>query len=453
MDSENTTEQALTVSQAVALVNSSLRAVGTVCVIGEVSGFKGPNWRSGHCYFEIKDAEATLAATIWSSSYKAMGFEIEDGQQLVMYGTFDVYKGSGKMSFIIRHAEIAGEGQLRQQVALLAKKLAAEGLMDPARKRPIPRFCERIVVCTSYSGSVLHDVEQTLARRNPLVVIDTVECAVQGAEAPASIIRALAIAAKAAPDAILLVRGGGSFEDLMCFNDEQVARAIAASPVPVVTGIGHEPDTSIADMVSDLRASTPTAAAEQVAPSMQELADACENRARRLASSMEGKLAQLGQSVSALASRPCLTSPYALIDERKRELARIEERMDAIPQRIFDDRARDLDHAEERLYTVLPHLVDVHATRTAMLSTKLDAAALRICQAPSAHIERLSAALAALSPLAVLGRGYAIVRSEEGHVVSSPTQAHVGDALTIQLADGNIQTTVTATHEGRNDHE
>ena len=337
-------------------------------------------------------------------------------------------------------------------MALLAKKLEAEGLMDPARKRRIPRFCERIVVCTSYSGSVLHDVEQTLARRNPLVVIDTVECAVQGAEAPASIIRALAIAAKAAPDAILLVRGGGSYEDLMCFNDEQVARAIAASPVPIVTGIGHEPDTTIADMVGDLRASTPTAAAEQVAPSMQELIDACEGRAKRLAGSMEGKLAQLEMSVSALATRPCLASPYALIDARRGDLERVEERLRAVPQRLFDDRARDLDHAEERLYAALPHRIDAHAAQTGMLATRLDAAARRICHGPAVQVERLSAALAALSPLAVLGRGYAIVRSESGHVVTSAAQARVGEGLSIQLADGRIDTTVTATQEGSIDN-
>lgn len=431
MVDESPRKSALTVSQAVALVNGSLKSLGTVCVMGEVSGFKGPNWRSGHCYFEVKDEEATLAATMWKGSYQSLGFEFADGQQLIMYGTFDVYKGSGKMSFIIRHAEIAGEGRLRQQVALLAKKLAAEGLMDAERKRTIPRFCERIAVCTSYSGSVLHDVAQTLARRNPLVVIETVECAVQGAEAPASIVRALAIAARAKPDAILLVRGGGSFEDLMCFNDEQVARAIAASPVPVVTGIGHEPDTSIADLVADLRASTPTAAAEQVAPSIGELIEINDNRAVRLHRTMQAKLAALAQKVDALASRPCLTSPYALIDERKRDIMRAEERLSAAPAALIERRSSDMERMSQRL---------AHA-------------ASRICQEPAARLDRLAASLNALSPLAVLNRGYAIVRSDEGRIVTSYAQAEVGDALTIHLADGSIQTRVTRSQEGRVDHE
>lgn len=431
MDGLRTQGQALSVSQAIALANRSLKEIGTICVVGEVSGFKGPNWRSGHCYFEVKDEEATIAATIWSSGYRNLGFKLEDGQQLVMYGSFDVYKGSGKMSFIIRHAEIAGEGQLRQQVALLAKKLAAEGLMDPERKRKVPRFCEHIVVCTSYSGSVLHDVERTLARRNPLVLIDTVECAVQGGEAPASIVRALAIAAKAQPDAILLVRGGGSFEDLMCFNDEQVARAIAACPVPVVTGIGHEPDTSIADMVSDLRASTPTAAAEMIAPSISEIEDSLNGRSRRLEHSMHGLLTAKSQALQALASRPCLTSPYALLDERRRDLSR----------------------AEERLFSAPLHLIDQYTSRLKLLSMRLDARAQRICQAPAALLDRLAAALSALSPLSVLERGYAIVRAEEGRVVSSCGQVEAGDALTTQLSDGSIQTKVTGIQEEGIDHE
>ncbi|MDO5107420.1 MAG: exodeoxyribonuclease VII large subunit, partial [Coriobacteriaceae bacterium] len=244
----------ISVSQASALAKNTLKGLGTLCVIGEVSGFRGPA-RGGHCYFEVKDAESALSAIIWKGVYQSLGFVLEDGQQLVMYGDFDVYKASGKLSFVIRYAELAGEGMLRQQVAQLERKLAAEGLMDDARKLRVPEFCERIAVCTSFSGKVLHDVEMTLARRNPLVVIERVECSVQGKEAPPTIIQALRTAEAMRPDAILLVRGGGSFEELMCFNDEGVARAIAACTVPIVTGIGHEPDTTIADKVADKRAS------------------------------------------------------------------------------------------------------------------------------------------------------------------------------------------------------
>ena len=262
---------ALSVSEAVGLAKGNVSAWPVLTVTGEVSGFRGPNARSGHCYFEVKDDGASMSVIVWRGVYAHTGFELRDGLQIQLTGKFDIYKASGRFSFVASSISVAGEGILRQQVAELARKLEREGLMDPARKRRIPAFCSRVCVCTSLSGSVIEDVKRTLARRNPLVLIDVVGCSVQGATAPATIVRALQVAAASAPDAILLVRGGGSFEDLMCFNDESVARAVAASPVPVITGIGHEPDTSIADMVADRRCSTPTAAAESVAPAIDEV--------------------------------------------------------------------------------------------------------------------------------------------------------------------------------------
>ena len=199
------------------------------------------------------------------------------------------------MSFVARSFSLAGEGLLRQQVAQLAEKLRREGLMDEARKRRIPVFCSRVAVVTSLSGAVIDDVKRTLRRRNPLVEVVCVGAKVQGEGAPAELIEGLRRAASItpAPDCILLVRGGGSFEDLMTFNDEELARAVAACPVPVVTGIGHEPDTSICDMVSDRRASTPTAAAESVAPAMTELADVLEARHQRLGAAMASMIGRI----------------------------------------------------------------------------------------------------------------------------------------------------------------
>ena len=419
----------ISVSQASALAKNTLKGLGTLCVIGEVSGFRGTA-RGGHCYFEVKDAESALSAIIWKGVYQSLGFTLEDGQQLVMYGDFDVYKASGKLSFVIRYAELAGEGILRQQVAQLERRLAAEGLMDDARKLHVPEFCERIVVCTSFSGKVLHDVEVTLARRNPLVVVDRVECSVQGKEAPPTIIDALRTAEAMRPDAILLVRGGGSFEELMCFNDEGVARAIAACTVPIVTGIGHEPDTTIADKVADKRASTPTAAAEQVAPSIKEIRGKLDDRRMRLASAMGAQLSARAAALEALASRPCLTSPYALLEERAAELVQTEQRLADAPLRLI-----------ERL-----------SFGTDKLAIRLGHAGAQMTAPFSARLARLEVNLHALSPLAVLGRGYAIVHAG-GHVITSYTQAHAGDALTVQLADGAIEATVTETQEGRLDDE
>ncbi len=279
-------EEALSVHEAVQIASNQVSSIPMLTVVGEVSGFRSPNARSGHCYFQLKDEESSLDAIVWKGIYQGCGFELRDGLKIQITGNFNIYKASGKMSFVAKRISVAGEGLLRQQVDALARKLQAEGLMDPERKRKIPRFCTRIAVVTSLSGSVIDDVKRTLARRNPLVEIQVANCKVQGEGAPQSIMAALDLAASVQPDAILLVRGGGSFEDLMTFNDEALARHVASMPVPVICGIGHEPDTSICDMVSDRRCSTPTAAAESVAPAIDDLAKVTADRSNRLALSM-----------------------------------------------------------------------------------------------------------------------------------------------------------------------
>jgi exodeoxyribonuclease VII large subunit len=240
---------------------------------------------------------------VWRGTYQSSGIQLRDGIQVVLAGTFDVYTGSGRLSFIAKSIEPVGEGLLRQQVEALARKLNAEGLMDDAAKRRIPRFCQRVAVVTSLSGAVIDDVKRTLRRRNPLVELMCVGCAVQGQGAPETIIRALKVAEAARPEAILLVRGGGSFEDLMTFNDEALARAIAASGVPIVTGIGHEPDTTIADMVADRRCSTPTAAAESIAPAIDEIVQAIEGRRQRMGSALAKMLYEDASSLTNNANR------------------------------------------------------------------------------------------------------------------------------------------------------
>ena len=267
-DTEPDAEQALSVSQAVSLAAGAIDTVPQLTVLGEVTGFRGPNARSGHCYFQIKDDSSAVDCIVWKGTYLKRAFDLRDGLQVQFTGKFDLYKPTGRMSFKASSFSLAGEGLLRQQVAQLAERLRREGLMDLDRKRKIPVFCTRVAVVTSLSGAVIDDVKRTLRRRNPLVELLCVGAKVQGEGAPQELIRGLerAAAIQPAPDCILLVRGGGSFEDLMTFNDEALARAVASCPVPVVTGIGHEPDTSICDMVGDRRCSTPTAAAESVAP-------------------------------------------------------------------------------------------------------------------------------------------------------------------------------------------
>ena len=445
----STATQPISVTDAVSLAKGAVSSWPTLVVNGEVSGFRGPNARSGHCYFDVKDDGASMSVIVWRGTASKLGFELRDGLSVQLTGKFDVYKASGKLSFVASRVEAAGEGLLRQQVAELARALEREGLMDPARKRHVPAFCSRVCVVTSLSGSVIEDVKRTLARRNPLVEVDVVGCSVQGADAPSTIVRALATAAASRPDAVLLVRGGGSFEDLMCFNDEGLARAIAACPVPVVTGIGHEPDTTIADMVADRRASTPTAAAESVAPAIDEverqmiqrqvrlgraMASALdvrrqrvESQGRLMAGSVEASLSRRRVALEALGSRRCLIDPAAPIRDRLGDLLQTEQRLhDAIPRALARDAQRCEDSAAR--------LRDVGA---------------RMLRPGEATLARLAASLEALSPLSVLSRGYAIARNESGRVVKSSSELSLGDRVRVVLGDGSFDATVSKTHEGR----
>ena len=261
--------QALTVSAAMALAKGALEGI-VITIIGEVSEVSiKPGYKAA--YFTVKDSSAALPCMMWNNRYKQAGFDLAVGQLVELTGRFTLYAAKGRMNFDVFTVSLSGEGRLRMQVAAIAKKLASEGLTSPERKRPIPKFPERIGLVTSPRSAVVHDVLRTMRRRFPVAEVVLAGVPVEGVNAAAGIIEGLRCVVSSGVEVVLVVRGGGSFEDLMPFNDEALARAIAACPVPVVTGIGHEVDTSIADMVSDMRASTPTAAAEAVSPARENL--------------------------------------------------------------------------------------------------------------------------------------------------------------------------------------
>ena len=466
-------EDALSVSQAAELAAGALHDIPKITVLGEVTGFRGPNARSGHCYFQIKDESAALDCIVWKGTYDKRAFDLRDGLQVLFTGTFDLYKPTGKMSFKASSFTLAGEGLLRQQVAQLAEKLRREGLMEPERKRRIPVFCTRIAVVTSLSGAVVNDVKRTLRRRNPLVEVVCVGAKVQGEGAPAELIEGLrrAAAISPAPDCILLVRGGGSFEDLMTFNDESLARAVAASPVPVVTGIGHEPDNSICDMVSDRRCSTPTAAAESVAPEFAELvnvlnmreqrlqrslvsltasADAeCEGMLGRISRAMSMRLERLALEVDGYASRPCLVDPTNVVDRRRAELAQTADRFAVVCDRSQERFTGALDRLAPRLEASVSGLgVKRHALD--LYTSKLRAKGSIILSGPVADLGKNAAALDALSPLKVLGRGYSIAYDGAGRVATSVDVFAPGDEVRVRMADGEVSASVrNITHAGK----
>ncbi len=433
----------LSVSGAVLAAKERVNGMGRLVVTGEVTGFRGPNKGSGHCYFQVKDEVSSMDVIVWRGVYAASGIRLEDGLLLELSGKFDVYKGSGRLSFIADKVCVSGEGLLRQKVAELHAKLKAEGLMDRER-RYIPRFCTRVAVVTSLSGSVIDDVKRTLKRRNPLVEILCAGCKVQGPGAEQSIIAALGVAAAARPDVILLVRGGGSYEDLMTFNDEALARAVASCPVPVITGIGHEPDVTICDYVSDRRQSTPTAAAECVAPALDDIVLQINGRRERMNRAMgvilSGCEVQVQQSGSGL--------PRSLSNRLAQERMRLESLASHRCLRDFksviSDYETSLMQSEQRLLDALPRAVERRSRDVSSLTSRLAEVAPRLTRAQEAQVGRLAATLDALSPLKVLGRGYAIACDEAGHVLGDASEVSVGSEVSVRLGSGSFSANVTS---------
>lgn len=438
----NTEPEVFSVTDVVNLLAHKVDAIPTITVTGEVVGFRGPNARSGHCYFDIKDKNSKLSVVVWAGIYQSLGFALEDGMQINITGHFNVYKKNGSISFVAKSVELAGEGLLLKQIEELKRKLAAEGLFDEANKKQIKVFCERVICVTSLSGEVKDDVLQNI---NPLVDISFVGCKVEGAGAEEAIIAGLERADAMHPDAILLVRGGGSLESLMPFNSEAVCRAIAACESPVISGVGHEPDVTLTDFVADRRCSTPTKAATSVAPELSTVVTTINERQARLVKSfsklletsetalthqsdllhraIQGQLAAESLKIDAYASRPCLLSPTYMVDERRENLM--------------------LD--EQRFLDSWPRYLKTHITKTQHLSERLDATGQRLIKPYSDELNRLDATLKALSPLNVLGRGYAIACDESGHIVRNASDLKANQNVEVRLDKGSFEAQVRST--------
>lgn len=454
---------ALTVSEALARAKGALENM-TLVVEGEVSQFKdSPAYKA--VYFPLADRGGVMDCMMWRNRYAASGVQLRPGLKVRLTGRFSVYPAKGRMQFEIFRLELAGEGDLRERVARLARKLEAEGLMDPARKRPVPSFCQRVVVITSPHGKVKDDVARTLRRRNPLVELQYCPVTVEGVSAAAQMVAALRVAEQAVPDAILLVRGGGSYEDLMPFNDEGLARAVAACRIPVVTGIGHEPDTTICDMVADRRASTPTAAAESVAPAAEELVAVLANQAHRMTAALERNVLGHRRRLEGLAERPVLARPVrafveprvqrldfahdrlvgalpAVVHVRARELVHVQKRLkEALPGMLVA-RGAALEASSQRLLVAGPHVADQAQQRFAAARACFAALPAHMLEAPRRQLAVAAGRLEALSPLAVIARGYAMVLDTKGEVISTVELVHANDVMSVRVSDGYIDCTV-----------
>lgn len=413
-DTENTSNEALSVSAAMAKAKGALESF-TVKLIGEVSEVNNkPGYKA--VYFTVKDTRSSLPCMMWLNRYDAAGVEVRVGMLVELTGRFTLYAPKGRMNFDVFGIALAGEGNLRLQVANLAKKLQAEGLMRPERKRPLPSYPQNIGLVTSPHGAAVHDVLRTLRRRFPLAKVTVAGVAVEGEGAATGLIAALKATEQAGSEVILLVRGGGSFEDLMPFNDEQLARELVALSVPVVTGIGHEPDTSIADMVADLRASTPTAAAEAISPAPEALETFFMSCRTNLLSAQTRHMERRSMMLDRIGSRPIFQDPNML----------------------FSVEAQTLDFSEERLHRAIPINLERDIQKLEQETIRLRACGSTLLQRYENTLSIKAQRLHDLSPLIVLSRGYAIAKDTHGAVIKDVVSVEPGDTINVDISNGRL---------------
>lgn len=421
-----------------------------VAVRGEVSGFARA--ASGHCYFTLKDTIGQLRCAMFRRAASLLDFVPREGDQVELRGRLSVYEARGDLQLVVESMRRAGQGALFEQFLRLKARLEAEGLFDAARKRALPVIPRGIGIVTSLGAAALHDVLTTLVRRVPHIPLLIAPAAVQGAGAPAELAAALerlyriasTPGALPALDLILLVRGGGSIEDLWAFNDEQLARTIAASPVPVISGVGHETDFSIADFVADLRAPTPTAAAELASAPREQWLDALAAQEQRLQCALRQRLDGEAQRVDRLAAR--LGRPSGVLAAEQLRLARAAGRLQHAARSRLQQETGRLARLGERLPRApVPQL---QAARLGLqrLAERLPAATQGRLDAAREGLERAALRLGLLDPQLVLERGYAWLEDARGRPLTRAAQARVGAALTATLADGKVDLSVRARH-------
>ncbi|MBQ5530616.1 MAG: exodeoxyribonuclease VII large subunit [Kiritimatiellae bacterium] len=379
----STQDDPLSVTALAAAVKSALETgFSRLFVEGEISGWRP--YPSGHVYFTLKDAGAQMPAVMFKGNFvrcKARE-RLRDGAKVLVYATATLYSQRGTCQLVVLDAKVAGEGDLMQRFLELKARLEAEGLFAPERKPPLPRMPRRIAMATSLAGAVVHDMCRTIARRFPRVEIRVFPCAVQGAEAPRSVVAALERINAPSPDGwradlAIVARGGGSFEDLFCFNDESLVRAVAASRIPVISAVGHETDYTLCDFAAARRAGTPSIAAEMAVPELAPIEQSLERAKTAMAAALRGKYRWFAQCVDGYSDRLASSLKYSL-------------------------------------------------------------------SSAEAHLREISSKIALLSPYSVLGRGYSLVTDAKGRVVKSGSDVAPGDMIDIRLAEGAVSAKVAS---------
>ena len=425
----------------VAEVNAAIRALldenfQDIWISGEISGCKVST--SGHCYFTLKERESQISAVCYRSSFRYLRFKPQDGMHVIARGRLDLYEQRGQYQFLVETIEPQGQGALQLAFEQLKKKLAAEGLFDADRKRPLPRFPMRIGIVTSPTGAVISDFLDIIGRRFPGVHVRLYPAQVQGAGAVGEVRRGIEYFSQSGWAEVLVVaRGGGSLEDLWTFNEEAVARAIAACAVPVISAIGHETDFTIADFVADMRAPTPSAAAELVICTRQELLDRIAGLEHKVAQSVRYRLAMLEKRLRQQGIERALSVLHRNIGKRLQQMDDIEFRMRDLLRRELESRRKRGEELERRLrvFDLRPRLANDRRRMEAAVAGAVHAIRMRLAERRW-ELEQREGKLQQLSPLKVLERGYAIVSTPEGAILKEPLPA--GSLLEIRLAKGRM---------------
>ena len=435
----------LTISELNAQARMLLeRGLGSVWLEGEVSNLSRPT--SGHWYFSLKDESAQVRCAMFRRSCQLVRFQVRDGTKVLARGRVSLYEARGEFQVVVEHLEEAGEGALRRRFEELKQKLLAEGLFDAAHKQPLPTLPRRIGVITSPTGAALRDILHILGRRFPAVPVLIYPVAVQGESAPREIVQALQLAGQRAEcDVLIVARGGGSLEDLLAFNEESVARAIYACPIPVISGVGHETDFTIADFVADERAPTPSAAAECTVPDRAEFLRALGAFERNIAGAMRRRLLAWRQALVQHERGLARAHPGARLRQHAQRLDELEQRLQRAVLRKTESARMRLASAEALLGRSSPaRRLATLRTRLEAVNRRLPAAIARSIQHARTRCERSMRTLHAVSPLATLDRGYAIVTDAvTGRVLTDAAAVRAGVQIDARLARGSIRATVT----------
>lgn len=414
----------------------------SVWVSGEISNFSRP--ASGHWYFTLKDDRAQLRCAMFKNTNYYVRPQPKDGDAVLVRAKVGIYPARGELQMIVEHLEAAGTGALLRAFEQLKAKLAAEGLFDAALKRPLPAVPRVIGVITSGTGAALQDILNALARRWPLAAVALYPVPVQGNQAPPAIVRALRELPERAPaDVILLARGGGSLEDLWAFNDEAVARAIRACPVPVVSGVGHEIDFTIADFAADVRAATPTAAAELVTPDIAERYGRIDSLDIQLIGLVQRRLQLAREQLLQQAGRLQRLHPGRRLQERAQRLDELDQRLRHAMQMRFQVKREALSLHSRRFESAAPLArVLQWQERLRLLADRLQRTNHRLLAERAAQLRQTEALLNSLNPSAVLQRGYALAMAADGRVLHSADELAAGDRVIVRLADGGFEAEV-----------